>query len=109
MKLVLFQSGGNGEALPGLLTERGVVSIASAVTGSYTPQLTMQGIIDDYDRLKPGLEKLAAEGKAVPLADVQLGPPLPRPGNQRFPPARCRDSLPTHSPEHCSMQVQDNH
>jgi hypothetical protein len=35
MKLVLFQIGGNGEALPGLLTDRGVVSIASAVKSTY--------------------------------------------------------------------------
>jgi 2-keto-4-pentenoate hydratase/2-oxohepta-3-ene-1,7-dioic acid hydratase in catechol pathway len=40
----------------------------------------MQGIIDDYDSLRPALERLAAEGKAVALADVRLLPPLPRPG-----------------------------
>jgi len=80
MKLVLFRSGGNGEALPGLLTERGVVSIAGAVTQSYAPQLTMQGIIDGFDRLRPALERLAGDGKAQPLAAVKLLPPLPRPG-----------------------------
>ncbi len=35
MKLVLYQIGGNGVALPGLLTDRGVVSIASAVKIGY--------------------------------------------------------------------------
>ena len=80
MKLVLFQSAANGEILPGLITDRGVVDISGAVKKGYTPQLTMQGIIDDYDRLKPALEKLAAEGKAVPAGQVQLKPPLPRPG-----------------------------
>jgi 2-keto-4-pentenoate hydratase/2-oxohepta-3-ene-1,7-dioic acid hydratase in catechol pathway len=79
MKLVLFRQG-NGEPQPGLLTDRGVVSIASATKQSYTPQLTMQGIIDDYDALRPALERLAKEGKAVALADVKLMPPLPRPG-----------------------------
>lgn len=80
MKLVLFQIGGNGETLPGLLTDRGVVSIASAVKSSYTPQLTMQGIIDGFDGLRPALERLAGEGKAQPLSAVKLLPPLPRPG-----------------------------
>ncbi|MDB5408542.1 MAG: fumarylacetoacetate hydrolase family protein [Rhodospirillales bacterium] len=79
MKLVLFRQGA-GEPQPGILTERGVVSIAGATQQSYTPQLTMQGIIDDYDSLRPALERLAAEGKAVALADVKLMPPLPRPG-----------------------------
>ncbi len=80
MKLVLFQSAANSEILPGLITDRGVIDISAAVKKGYTPQLTMQGIIDDYDRLKPALEKLAAEGKAVPEGKVQLKPPLPRPG-----------------------------
>jgi len=80
VKLVLFQSAANSEILPGLFTDRGVVDISAAVKKGYTPQLTMQGIIDDYDRLKPSLEKLAAEGKAVPAGQVRLKPPLPRPG-----------------------------
>ena len=80
MKLVLFQIRGNGEALPGLLTDRGVVSIASAVKSSYTPQLTMQGIIDGFDGLRPALEGLAEDGEAQPLPAVKLLPPLPRPG-----------------------------
>ena len=80
MKLVLFQSAPNGEIVPGLLTGRGVVDISSAVKKGFTPQLTMQGIIDGFDQLKPALDKLAAEGKAVPADKVQLKAPLPRPG-----------------------------
>jgi 2-keto-4-pentenoate hydratase/2-oxohepta-3-ene-1,7-dioic acid hydratase in catechol pathway len=80
LKLVLFQTAGKGEVLPGLLTERGVVSIAGAVQASYTPQLTMQGIIDNFEALRPALEKLAAQGEAAPLASVRLKAPLPRPG-----------------------------
>ena len=75
MRLVLFQSGATGEASPGLLTERGVVSIASAVTKSYTPQLTMQGIIDGFDRLRPDLEHLATALEAVLDGE---GSPMPR-------------------------------
>ena len=80
MKLVLFQSEGKGEIFPGILTERGVVSIAGAVLRGYTPQLTMQGIIDDFDKLLPSLEQLAKVGAATPLDKVRLRAPLPRPG-----------------------------
>ena len=62
------------------MTDRGIVDISSAVKKSYTPQLTMQGIIDDFDRLRPALERLQGEGKAVPVEQVRLRPPLPRPG-----------------------------
>lgn len=80
MKLVLFQTAPDAAPVPGLLTERGVVSLAGAVAGGHTPQLTMQGIIDGFDRLRPALERLAAEGAAHPVERVRLSPPLPRPG-----------------------------
>lgn len=80
MKLVLFQIGGTGEILPGLLTERGVVSIADLVKKSYTPQLTMNGIIDDFETLRPAFERAAAGAEAKPLSAVRLRAPLPRPG-----------------------------
>src|SRR5271166_5101986 len=80
MKLVLFQTSAQGEPEPGLLTERGVVSLTRAVVRGHTPQLTMQGLIDGFERLRPGLEKLSAEGEALPLASVRLRAPLPRPG-----------------------------
>jgi 2-keto-4-pentenoate hydratase/2-oxohepta-3-ene-1,7-dioic acid hydratase in catechol pathway len=79
MKLVLFETAGSTGSQPGLLTPRGVVGIAGAVKQSYTPQLTMQGIIDGFDGLRGILERLAAEGEAVPLDRVRLRPPLPRP------------------------------
>ncbi len=80
MKLVLFEASGRGEPAPGLLTERGVVSLAGIVERGYTPQFTMQGMIDGFERLRPALERVAAEGEALPLASVRLCPPLPRPG-----------------------------
>ena len=80
MRLVLFQKGGTGEVLPGLLTGRGVVEIASAVRPGHTPQLTMVGIIDEFERLRPALERLAGEASALPLEAVRLRAPLPRPG-----------------------------
>ena len=80
MKLVLFQTSERAEPSPGLLTERGVVDIGGLVEPSHTPQLTMQGLIDSFDRLRPVLERQAAEGDALPLSAVRLRAPLPRPG-----------------------------
>jgi 2-keto-4-pentenoate hydratase/2-oxohepta-3-ene-1,7-dioic acid hydratase in catechol pathway len=78
VKLVLFDKG--GEPVPGVWTERGIVDVSGAVAKGHTPQLTMQGLIDGFDRLRPALEKLAAEGPAVAVESVRLRPPLPRPG-----------------------------
>jgi len=80
MKLVLFENPGDKEPRPGLLTERGIVDIGGYVAQSYTPQLTMQGIIDDFERLRPVLEQQQARGEAKPVDSVRLRPPLPRPG-----------------------------
>jgi 2-keto-4-pentenoate hydratase/2-oxohepta-3-ene-1,7-dioic acid hydratase in catechol pathway len=80
VKLVLFQSSPQAEILPGVLTDRGVVDVSGAVKKSYTPQLTMQGIIDGFDRLRPAFEKIARDENATPLDKVRLRAPLPRPG-----------------------------
>ncbi len=80
MRLVLFEPAARRDAGPGLLTERGVVDIAHAVPPGPTPQATMRGVIDDFETLRPALERLAREGAARPLAEVRLRPPLPRPG-----------------------------
>ncbi len=80
MKLVLFEPTVGAQPVPGVMTERGIVDISSAVAQSYTAQLTMQSIIDEFDRLRPSLERLAAEGEARPPDTVRLRPPLPRPG-----------------------------
>jgi 2-keto-4-pentenoate hydratase/2-oxohepta-3-ene-1,7-dioic acid hydratase in catechol pathway len=78
LKLALFEHA--MVVRPGVIIERGLVDISRAVKTSYTPQLTMQGIIDDFDSLRPTLEKLARDDDALPLEFVRLKPPLPRPG-----------------------------
>src|SRR6266849_10009388 len=80
MKLLLFAEKKGLDLRPGLLADRGVVDISSAVRLCHTPQLTMQGIIDGFESLRPALEKLAQTGEAIPVGRVRLGPPLPRPG-----------------------------
>jgi len=47
VKLALFQK--DADVLPGIINERGVVNIADLVTLGATPQLTMNGLIDDFD------------------------------------------------------------
>jgi 2-keto-4-pentenoate hydratase/2-oxohepta-3-ene-1,7-dioic acid hydratase in catechol pathway len=78
VKLALFQKG--SDVLPGVITGRGVVDVADLVPRGATPQLTMSGIIDGFERLRPALERRAQDGAAMPLENVQLRPPLPRPG-----------------------------
>ncbi|PZQ24498.1 MAG: fumarylacetoacetate hydrolase [Sphingopyxis macrogoltabida] len=79
MKLVLF-SQDSGSIRPGLLVNDGVVDISSAVKVEYTPQLTMQGIISDFDKLRPALGELESKGDVIAIDSVRLAPPLPRPG-----------------------------
>jgi len=80
MKLVLFQTEGRADPVPGLLTDGGVVDISTAVSVRTTPQLTMQGLIDNFDRLRSTFRELEYWGEPRPLSSVRLCPPLPRPG-----------------------------
>jgi 2-keto-4-pentenoate hydratase/2-oxohepta-3-ene-1,7-dioic acid hydratase in catechol pathway len=80
MKLVLYRTGSTESLAPGLLAERGVIDISHLVRTSYTPQLTMKNIIDDFEQLRPALEQALRNEVARPLDSVKLGPPLPRPG-----------------------------
>jgi 2-keto-4-pentenoate hydratase/2-oxohepta-3-ene-1,7-dioic acid hydratase in catechol pathway len=78
MKLVLYWS--LGRACPGLLTERGVVDISAITRAGVSAQATMRDLIDQFEALRPALERAAQHGAAIPLAAVHLLPPLPRPG-----------------------------
>ena len=79
MKLVLFQRDNAGTPTPGLLTDRGVIDIAGVVRPNHTPQLVMEGIIDDFEKLRPDFSRLIERADALPLASVRLRAPLPRP------------------------------
>ena len=80
MRLVLFQKASEEAVLPGVLTGQGVVDISRATGVGYAPQLTMTSIIDRFEALRPTLEQMAAEAEAIPLEQVRLRAPLPRPG-----------------------------
>jgi 2-keto-4-pentenoate hydratase/2-oxohepta-3-ene-1,7-dioic acid hydratase in catechol pathway len=79
VKLVLFDKPGQ-PPLPGLLTDRGVVSVVDVAPLAHTPQATMQALIDHFDELRAALERKARDGEARPLGEVRLRAPLPRPG-----------------------------
>jgi 2-keto-4-pentenoate hydratase/2-oxohepta-3-ene-1,7-dioic acid hydratase in catechol pathway len=72
IKLVIFNEG-----RPGLLTARGVVDV-SALVRPLGGHDAMKALITRYEELKPELTRLAAEGKAQPLAAVKLMAPVPR-------------------------------
>src|SRR5438552_44765 len=80
VKLVLFELPGRGDVWPGVLTDQGVVNVADAVRVGHSPQLTMQGIIDDFDRLRPELERRVRTSETLPLSSVRLRAPLARAG-----------------------------
>jgi 2-keto-4-pentenoate hydratase/2-oxohepta-3-ene-1,7-dioic acid hydratase in catechol pathway len=77
---VLFEPTPGSRPLPGLLTDRGVVSVVDRARRGHTPQATMQDLIEHFDDAAPALERKAREGEARPLDAVRLRPPLPRPG-----------------------------
>jgi 2-keto-4-pentenoate hydratase/2-oxohepta-3-ene-1,7-dioic acid hydratase in catechol pathway len=79
MKLVLFQAD-QAEICPGLMTARGIVNIAAAVPRGHSPELTMEGIIDRFEELRPALAELDSKGPAIAADRVRLLAPLPRPG-----------------------------
>src|SRR5689334_2055142 len=83
MRLVLFERpGGSGGVRPGVLTDAGVVDVASATTelAAHGPQHLMEQIIDHFASLRPAFEQLVAERVPMPLDVVRLRAPLPRPG-----------------------------
>jgi 2-keto-4-pentenoate hydratase/2-oxohepta-3-ene-1,7-dioic acid hydratase in catechol pathway len=80
VKLALFQKDANTAVEPGVITDRGIVGVADLVTIAATPQQTMTGIIDNFERLRSSLEQRAKSGAALALDSVRLRPPLPRPG-----------------------------
>jgi 2-keto-4-pentenoate hydratase/2-oxohepta-3-ene-1,7-dioic acid hydratase in catechol pathway len=76
MKFVLFN-----DNRPGLLKDDGVVDLREAVRplGASHGQEAMEAIITHMDDFTGELSRLQQEGEVLPLAQVSLRPPLPRP------------------------------
>jgi 2-keto-4-pentenoate hydratase/2-oxohepta-3-ene-1,7-dioic acid hydratase in catechol pathway len=71
MKLVLFTQP-NSAPRAGILTENGVVPIRA--------QSSVESLIDQFEDLRSTLELEASQTTPINVDDVQLLPPLPRPG-----------------------------
>ena len=67
---------------PCLVKENGVVDISAEVSGlqSGTPQLLLENIISNWESLRPRLAALWQSGPVIPMTQVRLRPPAPRPG-----------------------------
>lgn len=85
LKLVRYQPASSPvseSARPGILTGEGVVDITEAVAsvGEGPAEQLMARIIDRFAELRPGIERLGARSTPLPLNEVRLRAPLPRPG-----------------------------
>ena len=79
MKLVVFERRSGGATVPGVLLDDTVVDVSDLVPRHVAPQRVMESIIDGFDTLKPRLEARAQRGERIPLDQVRLRPPVPRP------------------------------
>jgi 2-keto-4-pentenoate hydratase/2-oxohepta-3-ene-1,7-dioic acid hydratase in catechol pathway len=75
VKLVLYD-----EYKPGLLRGNSVVDVSGVVPAGRDGQETITNIINDWNALKPRLERQLAEGREIPLSSVRLRAPVPKPG-----------------------------
>ena len=65
----------------GVLNGESVVDVSSVVRGiPHTgPHDLINGLIERFAEFRPKLEEAAGREKGVPVADVKIRPPLPRP------------------------------
>jgi 2-keto-4-pentenoate hydratase/2-oxohepta-3-ene-1,7-dioic acid hydratase in catechol pathway len=75
MKIVLYD-----DYRVGLLKDGNVVDVSRVVPKGGTPQLTIEGLINNFQTLQGALERELEQGQGVPLSRVQLQAPVPRPG-----------------------------
>lgn len=77
MKLLLFD-----DFKLGVLQEERILDASSAVKGLdyHTPQELMQMVIEQWSTLQPQIQQAIAGQSGVPLSQVRVRPPLPRPG-----------------------------
>jgi 2-keto-4-pentenoate hydratase/2-oxohepta-3-ene-1,7-dioic acid hydratase in catechol pathway len=77
MKLVLFER--DSRVAPGALVDDAVVDLDVHVPAAATPQVRMEALINDFDSLRPTLERAIQSGDRLPIDSVRLEAPLPRP------------------------------
>ena len=76
MKLLVFDN----QQL-GVLQDGQVINVTSATgpLASQPQQWMMEGVIEDFDNLRPKFEALVAKGGGVPMGSVKIAAPLDRP------------------------------
>jgi len=67
---------------PCIVKDNGVIDFSAEVADlpNVRPQILLEEIIMNWDRLRPRLEQLSNSGTVVPMAQVRLRAPVPRPG-----------------------------
>lgn len=85
MKLVLHQQiseGLHGAVHPGIFLDGSVIDFNEVVENldHYSPQHLMNAIISNFEGLRSDLETLSQTATRIPLSDVRLTSPVPRPG-----------------------------
>ena len=67
----------------GVLRGETVIDVTDTVSGiPHTgPHNLISGLIERFAEFRPKLERAAADGKGVPLSDVRIRPPIPKPHN----------------------------
>jgi hypothetical protein len=79
MKFVLIEDAAT--TTYALLTGDGAVPLTGALDGLFdSRQAELQHLIEAFDVLRPRLEERAASSPAIPLTQMRLLPPVPRPG-----------------------------
>ena len=76
MKLVLFN-----DFQLGVMKGDRIVDVGNAATGIVhcSPQQLMEGVISNFDKLKPQLQQIVDQSDGVPADSVRIRAPLPRP------------------------------
>jgi len=71
-----------GDWKPCVVKDAGVVDISSAVADlpNVRPQILLEEIISNWQRLRPGIEQLSNSGTVIPFSQAKLRAPVPRPG-----------------------------
>ncbi len=77
MRLVTFD-----DFIPGVVRGEEVVDLTPAIgeIARLPWDERIPALIENFDKLRPAIEKLAADGRGAPLASVRLRAPNPRPG-----------------------------
>ena len=78
MKLLFFD-----DYKMGVLQNGRVVDVTSVLehVGIKPPEMLMEEVMEDFATFRPKFEATASRESGVPMADVKIRPPLPRPHN----------------------------